>query len=74
MLCYTVHEWRNTMEMNANMDPNLLLSLVNTKLRNTYTSLEDLSQGENLDKTLIVETLELIDYYYDEKENQFKAK
>ena len=62
------------MELNANMDPNLLLSLVNTKLRNDYESLEDLCKSEHIEETLIVENMELIDYYYDEDENQFKAK
>lgn len=62
------------MELSANMDPNLLLSLVNTKLRNDYNSLEDLCKSEHLEPSLIVKTLELIDYYYDEDENQFKAK
>lgn len=62
------------MELNANMDPNLLVSIVNTKLRNDYNSLEDLCKSEHLEASLIVETLELIDYYYDKDENQFKAK
>jgi len=62
------------MELNANMDANLLLSLINTKLRNDYNNLMDLCASEDIPKDLIVKRLELIDYYYNSSENQFKPK
>ena len=62
------------MELNANMDANLLLSLINTKLRNDYNSLMELCASENIPKDLIVKRLEKIDYYYNSSENQFKSK
>ena len=35
-------------------DPNLLLSIVNTKLRDKYKSLEDLCDYEDMDKEKII--------------------
>ena len=53
-------------------DPLMLLSLLNTKLRDTYCTLEDLCYDENIDKK------ELLDYFkennivFDEETNRFK--
>ncbi|MBQ3235424.1 MAG: DUF4250 domain-containing protein [Clostridia bacterium] len=55
-------------------DPFLLLSVVNTALRNKYVSLSDycLSEDEPLEE--IVKVLSSIGYVYDEEANCFKQK
>ena len=54
------------------MDPNILLSLVNTKLRDCYSSLELLCDDMDIEKHKIIEKLKSIGYDYDENQNQFK--
>lgn len=54
------------------MDPNILLSLVNTKLRDCYGSLELLCDDMDVEKHKIIEKLKSIGYDYDESQNQFK--
>ena len=52
-------------------DPVMLLSLINTKLRDYNSSLDDLCKEYNLDKEYIIEKLSMIDYHYTEERNQF---
>lgn len=52
-------------------DPVMLLSYVNTQLRDYYESLEALCTCRGLKKNELVETLASIDYYYDAEHNQF---
>lgn len=52
-------------------DPFILLSYVNTKLRDFYDDLDELCKALNLEKREVVEKLERIDYIYDEVTNQF---
>lgn len=52
-------------------DPNILLSYINTKLRDEYDSLVDLKESLNLDIDLINKKLNSINYYYDALENRF---
>jgi len=52
-------------------DPVILLSYVNTLLRDHYPSLEELCADRDMEKEDLIKTLEQIDYFYDEKENQF---
>ena len=52
-------------------DPVMLLSYVNTQLRDYYDSLEVLCTCRGLKKKELVEKMESIDYFYDEKTNQF---
>lgn len=54
------------------MDPNILLSLVNTKLRDSYSSLELLCDDIDIEKHKIIEKLRTIGYDCDESQNQFK--
>ena len=56
---------------NIPKDPVMLLSFLNTQLRDYYTSLEDccLSIGINMEE--ITGGLALIGYYYNEEKNQF---
>ena len=52
-------------------DPMLLLSVVNTKLRDYYHNLDALCDDMNVEKEEIVNTLKTIDYEYDENIHQF---
>lgn len=52
-------------------DPMLLLSVVNTKLRDYYHSLDALCEDMDIEKSVIVDTLKAIDYEYDENSRQF---
>ena len=52
-------------------DPVMLLSLINTKLRDFNSSLDDFCKENDLDMESIKEKLEVIDYHYDEVRNQF---
>lgn len=52
-------------------DPVMLLSFVNTQLRDTYESFEAFAIAYQLDADVTKETLRAIDYEYDEKVNQF---
>ncbi|MGN1480447.1 DUF4250 domain-containing protein [Porcipelethomonas sp.] len=53
-------------------DPVILLSVINTKLRDMYKSLDDLCDDANIDKKYIEDKLNSIGYKYNEKQNQFK--
>lgn len=52
-------------------DPGMLLSYVNTQLRDYYPSLGELCRSLDLSEAEIREKLAAIDYHYDEKENRF---
>lgn len=52
-------------------DPVILLSYVNTKLRDQYGSLEQLCQDLGVDRHEIEHKLAGMDYAYDDARNQF---
>lgn len=52
-------------------DPYILLSIINTRLRDLYSSLDALCDDLDEDKAQIEETLKKIDYTYDCKLNRF---
>ena len=52
-------------------DPVILLSFVNTKLRDDYRDLADLCAGEDLSREALEEKLSAIGYAYDPARNQF---
>ena len=52
-------------------DPVILLSVINTKLRDGYKSFSALCDDLGVNPTDISEKLALIDYFYDEGQNQF---
>ena len=52
-------------------DPMILLSYVNTQLRDYYESLEALCTCRGLNRKKLLEQMDRIDYHYDEKTNQF---
>lgn len=52
-------------------DPIILLSYVNTKLRDEYGTLCELCAALDADETAICKTLEKLDYHYDPAYHQF---
>lgn|GEM_PF-29910 len=52
-------------------DPVILLSVINTKLRDEYPSLEDLCEEMQIDRGGLESKLGAIDYAYDSETNQF---
>ena len=58
--------------MNIPKDPAILLSYINTQLRDNYKNLDDLCKSLDVSENDIISKLELIGYKYDEKLNRFK--
>jgi hypothetical protein len=54
------------------MDPHLLVGLVNTELRNHCDSLDDLVKTHHLDPEALTEKLGNADYHYQPAQNQFR--
>lgn len=54
------------------MDPNILLSLVNMKLRDFYSNLEALCEDIGVTEEELMGKLSLIGYKYEKEQNQFK--
>lgn len=52
-------------------DPVMLLSVVNTKLRDYYSTLDVLCEDMQVDKQELIGKLDMIDYTYDAGSNQF---
>ncbi len=52
-------------------DPIILLSYINLKLRDEYSSLDLLCEDLDVSKSEIIEKLKSINYSYDKKLNQF---
>lgn len=61
-----------TNETINSMDANMLLSIINMKLRDQYSSLNILCDDLELSEKDIINKLESIGYNYNESENQFK--
>jgi hypothetical protein len=57
--------------MNMPKDPVMLLSFVNTQLRDHYPSLDELCAAYMADAKEITDKLAQINYAYDENKNQF---
>ncbi len=53
-------------------DPFILLSMINMKLRDSYSSLDALCDDMDEDKNEIVSTLSSAGFEYDENTNSFK--
>lgn len=69
-MCYTVSERTDT--MNIPNDPIILLSFINTRLRDYYANLDALCDDMELDKAALCRKLAAVGYAYDEKRNRFK--
>ena len=52
-------------------DPVILLSVINTKLRDYYPSLDALCDNMQIDVQELSDKLDMIDYTYDAGRNQF---
>ena len=52
-------------------DPVILLSFVNTKLRDEFASLEELCTALDADAQTLCDTLAALDYHYDPAANRF---
>ena len=57
--------------MNLPKDPVMLLSYVNTMLRDEYSSLDELCSSAGISKEEITEKLAEVNYIYDEELNKF---
>lgn len=57
--------------MSLPKDPVMLLSIVNTKLRDFYPNLEELAVAEGVSAEEIIQKLSIINYVYDKNRNQF---
>ena len=57
--------------MKLPQDPIMLLSYINTQLRDFYPSLDELCQSLNVSKEQIVQKLSSIDYKYNKDLNKF---
>ena len=60
------------MLMKIPQDPVILLSYVNTQLRDFYPSLEEFCKSLNADRESIEQRLAAIGYRYDAARNQFR--
>lgn len=58
--------------MSLPKDPIMLYSAVNMKLRDQYSSLDDLCASESIDKTDLVEKLKSVGFEYNSELNQFR--
>ena len=52
-------------------DPNILLSVINTKLRDEYSSLNELCDTLDVDKEKLISDLKAAGYRYKPEINQF---
>ena len=52
-------------------DPIMLLSYINTQLRDNYSSLDDFCSSLDVDREEIVKKLEAVNYAYDAELNKF---
>jgi hypothetical protein len=52
-------------------DPVILLSFVNTKLRDEFSSLDELCAALNANQAELTATLAALDYHYNAEKNQF---
>lgn len=60
--------------MNLPKDPYILLSYINTKLRNNFHTLEDLCMSLHVNQNELTATLAFIGYIYDQAKNKFIPK
>lgn len=52
-------------------DPYILLSFINTKLRDRYASLDELCNDMQLDKDQLIQKLQLVGFQYNPIANKF---
>jgi hypothetical protein len=59
------------MKISLDMDINILLSVINTKLRNDYVDLDRLCRDLNLEKEELIIKIQELNYQYAKEFNQF---
>ena len=59
-------------EQFKSMDPNILISIINMKLRDFYSNLSVLCDDMDINEEELKNKLSLAGYKYDENSNQFK--
>lgn len=52
-------------------DPMMLFSFVNMKLRDCYSSLDELCEDMNVKKESLLDTLKAVGFEYDQSQNRF---
>ncbi|WP_024994841.1 DUF4250 domain-containing protein [Phocaeicola paurosaccharolyticus] len=57
--------------MELPQDPMMLFSVINMKLRDCYSSLDELCDDMNVDKQSIIEKLKTVGFEYNEQQNKF---
>lgn len=57
--------------MDMPKDPVMLLSFINTRLRDFYPGLDELCGAMSVEREFLERRLEEIDYHYDPQKNQF---
>lgn len=62
----------NILSRYETMDPYILLSAVNLKLRDEFSSLEDLCKSLEVDQDKLCSRLKSVGYKYNPDQNQFK--
>lgn len=62
----------NILSRYESMDPFILLSAVNLKLRDEYSSLEDLCKSLEIDEAKLCARIKSVGYTYNAEQNQFK--
>ena len=66
------NSFKTKYDMNVATNIAMLLSYINTQLRDFYDSYEDLCKSLDLDQNEVKQKLSMIGYEYDESLNQFK--
>ncbi len=67
-----IYQYVKEVSMSIPQDPFILLSYINTQLRDHYKNLTQLCDDLALNETDLVDKLKNIQFEYDEKLNQFK--
>ena len=57
--------------MSIPQDPIMLLSYINTQLRDNYSSLDDLCASLDINKEELMEKLKIVNYEYDAERKAF---
>ena len=57
--------------MELPQDPMMLFSVINMKLRDCYSSLDELCDDMNVDKQSLIEKLKTVGFEYNEQQNKF---
>ena len=57
--------------MNLPQDPMMLFSVINMKLRDNYSSLDELCEDMNVDKEELIQKLAALGFEYSEENNKF---